>query len=282
MVLKIIDPKTPIVICDIGAAEVDTHQNFINNLFNNTNSIIYGFEPNKDEYSKLEQTEKSIYFNTALGDGNEKDFIFFNASGMNSFLEPNNNYLNLFQGFDQWTKIVKRAPIKTEKLDNIKFRHKIDIFKIDAQGSESEIIEHGKKKISEALCVQIEASPTPLYSGEKTFSSISKQLEDLGFTLHMFNDIHTRPFKPMTFLPNNPFVGLNHIFQLDCVFVKNIDFLLKLENEELSKITLILFYCFKSYDLAHVLISELEKRVNKNLIEDYEKIVSKLKIEKKY
>ena len=282
MVLKIIDPKTPIVICDIGAAEVDTHQNFINNLFNNTNSIIYGFEPNKDEYSKLEQTEKCIYFNTALGDGNEKDFIFFNASGMNSFLEPNNSYLNLFQGFDQWTKIVKRAPIKTEKLDNIKFRHKIDIFKIDAQGSESEIIEHGKKKISEALCVQIEASPTPLYSGEKTFSSISKQLEDLGFTLHMFNDIHTRPFKPMTFLPNNPFVGLNHIFQLDCVFVKNIDFLLKLENEELSKITLILFYCFKSYDLVHVLISELEKRVNKNLIEDYQKIVSKLKIEKKY
>jgi FkbM family methyltransferase len=281
-VLKIIDPKTPIVICDIGAAEVDTHQNFINNLFNNTNSIRYGFEPNKDEYSKLKKTENCIYFNTALGDGTEKDFIFFNASGMNSFLEPNNNYLNLFQGFDQWTKIVKRAPIKTEKLDNIKFRHKIDLFKIDTQGSESEIIEHGKKKISEALCVQIEASPTPLYSGEKTFSTISKQLEDLGFALHMFNDIHTRPFKPMTFLPNNPFVGLNHIFQLDCVFVKNIDFLLKLENEELSKIILILFYCFKSYDLVHVLISKLEKRVNKNLIEDYQKIISKLKIEKKY
>jgi len=281
-VLEIIKTKKPLVICDIGAAEIDTHQNFISELFNNTNSIIYGFEPNKDEYSKLKQTEKNIYFETALGDGTEKDFFFFNVPGMNSFLEPNNDYLNLFPGFDQWTRIIKKIPIKTEKLDNIKFQHKIDFFKIDTQGSESEIIEHGKEKISEALCIQIETSPTPLYSGEKTFAVICKQLEDLGFVLHMFNDIHTRPFKPMSFLPENPYVGLNHIFQLDCVFIKNIDFLLRLEDEELSKIILILYYCFKSYDLVYVLINELEKRVKKNLIQDYQKIVSNLKIEKKY
>jgi FkbM family methyltransferase len=158
-VLKIIDPKTPVVICDIGAAEVDTHQNFINNLFNNTNCIRYGFEPNKDEYSKLEQTENCIYFNTALGDGREKDFIFFNAPGMNSFLEPNNNYLNLFQGFDQWTKIVKREPIKTERLDNIKFQHKIDLFKIDTQGLEYEIIEHGKKKYQKRFVFKLKHHP---------------------------------------------------------------------------------------------------------------------------
>ena len=74
--LGIINTKKPIVVCDIGAAEVDTHQNFINNLFNNTNCIRYGFEPNKDEYSKLEQTENCIYFNTALGDGSEKILFF--------------------------------------------------------------------------------------------------------------------------------------------------------------------------------------------------------------
>lgn len=280
--LEIIDQKEPIVICDIGASNLDGNQDFINNLFNYTNSIIYGFEPNNEEYSKLQQTKRKKYFNTAIGDGTEKNLIFFSAPGMNSFFEPNHNYLNLLQGFDQTIKIIKRVPIKTKKLDEIKFQHKIDLFKIDTQGSESEIIEHGKKKMLEALCIQIETSPTPLYSGEKTFGIICKQLEDLGFTLHMFNYIHTRPFKPMTFRPNNPYVGLHHIFQLDCVFIKNIDFLLKLENEELSKIILILFYCFKSYDLVHLLINELEKRVKKNLINDYQRIVLNLKIEKRY
>ena len=48
---KIINTKKPIVICDIGAANLDSHQNFINDLFNNTNSIIYGFEANEKEYS---------------------------------------------------------------------------------------------------------------------------------------------------------------------------------------------------------------------------------------
>lgn len=279
--LEFLTTKTPIVICDIGAAEIDDHQNFIINLLNNTNTFIYGFEPNEDEYLKLKQTEKKIFFNTALGDGSIKDFIFFNASGMNSFLKPNYDYLNLFHGFDEWAKIIKTKPLKTEKLDNINFKHKIDFFKIDTQGSESEIIEHGQKKISEALCIQVETSPTPIYQGEKSFSLISGQLEDLGFRLHMFNDIHTRPFKPVIFSPNNPYSGSNNIFQLDCVFIKNTDILFKLENEQLSKIILILFYCFKSYDLVYILINELEKRTKKNLLQKYIKIVSDLRIERK-
>lgn len=280
--LKFLTTETPITICDIGAAEIDENQNFIDNLLNNTNSIIYGFEPNPEEFLKLKQLKNRIYFNTALGDGNIKDYIFFNIPGMNSFLKPNNEYLSLFHGFDEWIKITKTTPIKTEKLDDIKFDHKIDLFKIDTQGSEYEIIEYGKKKISEALCIQIETSPVPLYDGEKNFFSISKQLESLGFILHMFNDIHTRPFKPMIFLPNNPYAGSNNIFQLDCVFIKNINFLLKLENEELAKIILILFYCFKSYDLCYILIYELEKRIKKNLISNYENLISKLEIKKKY
>ena len=59
MVSKIINPKEPIVICDIGASSIDTNiWTSIDDLMNNTNSILYGFEPNEDEFSKLNQTEK--------------------------------------------------------------------------------------------------------------------------------------------------------------------------------------------------------------------------------
>ena len=77
----------------------------------------------------------------------------------------------------------------------------------------SEIIKNGKNKISEALVIQIETSPTPLYHGEKPFSFICNQLENLGFNLHMFNRIHNRSFKPMIF-DNSIYSGLYHLFQL--------------------------------------------------------------------
>ena len=41
-----------ISICDIGASACDP-TNHIEDLLNNTKSLLYGFEPNKDEYLKL-------------------------------------------------------------------------------------------------------------------------------------------------------------------------------------------------------------------------------------
>ena len=49
---KLLKIETPIVICDIGASPVDPTP-FIDDLINNTNSILYGFEPNEDEFKKL-------------------------------------------------------------------------------------------------------------------------------------------------------------------------------------------------------------------------------------
>ena len=67
-----------ILICDIGASACDPTSH-IENLLNNTKSLLYGFEPNKDEYLKLisrvDNTKKK-YFDKAIGDGTEKNLIF--------------------------------------------------------------------------------------------------------------------------------------------------------------------------------------------------------------
>ena len=49
---KLIKTETPTVICDIGASSIDPTDH-IDNLINNTNCILYGFEPNKTEFEKL-------------------------------------------------------------------------------------------------------------------------------------------------------------------------------------------------------------------------------------
>jgi len=279
-VLEIINPKEPIVICDIGASPVDPTP-FIDDLINNTNSVLYGFEPNEDEFKKLTQTERKKYFNIAVGNGKTETLNICAEPGMSSILKPDYQYLNLFHGFAEWAKIIKSINIQTKKLDEINFEKKIDFFKIDVQGYEYEIINHGKNKIKESLIIQIETSQIPLYKNERSFSNICSQLEDLGFNLHMFNKINTRCFKPMT-LANNIYAGINHLFQLDCVFIKDLNLIDSLDVEELKKLSLILFYSFKSYDLVDMLVQKISEIDSSDYITQYRDLMRTIKINKNY
>jgi FkbM family methyltransferase len=279
-VLGIINTKEPIVICDIGASPIEPTP-FIDDLMSSTNSILYGFEPNEDEYKKLIPTDKKKYFNIAVGNGKVETLNICDAPGMTSILEPDLQYLNLFYGFSEWTKIIKKINIQTKKLDEINFKEKIDFFKIDVQGYEYEIINHGRRKIEESLIVQIETSPIPLYKNEKPFSYICSALEKLGFNLHMFNHIDTRCFKPMR-VQEDTHAGINHLFQLDCVFIKNLNLIDTLSVEELKKLSLILFYSFKSYDLVGMLIQKISEIESVNYIDQYREHLRTIKMKKNY
>ncbi len=57
MIKNLINNETPIVICDIGASPVDPTP-FIDELIKNINCFLYGFEPNEEEFKKLDQTDK--------------------------------------------------------------------------------------------------------------------------------------------------------------------------------------------------------------------------------
>mgnify|MGYP000539514389 FL=1 len=268
----------PIIICDIGASPSE-ETDFIDDLFDNTNSKIVGFEPNNLEFQKLSNNSRKKYFNFAIGDGKNHELNICTSPSMTSFLVPNYDYLKLFHGFEEWTKILKKENIKTKKLDDLDI--KIDFLKIDTQGYESEIIKYGNHKIKNSLVIQIETSPIPLYKNEKPFSYVAQQLEELGFVLHMFNKINSRTFKPMT-IENDIYTGLHHLLQLDCVFIKNFGEIEKMNIEKLKKLILILFYSFKSYDLVDFLICKLDKLTNKNFISDYRKLVTTQKMFKKY
>lgn len=277
--IDFINNKSPIYICDIGASPIDK-TDFIDDLYNNSNSKIIGFEPNIEEFNKLEKrNSKKNYYNYAIGDGSEKILNICKGAGMTSFLEPNINYLKNFSWFDTHSEIIKKEKVKTKKLDSLK--EKIDFLKIDVQGYESEIIKYGENKIKDSLVVLIETSPIPLYKNEKTFSEVIGAIEKLGFSLHMFNKVNTKPFKPMK-VNNNIFIGINHLFQLDCVMIRNLDDICKLNKEDLIKMILIMFYSFKSYDFVDYLINILDKKYNTNYIEKYRSLSALFKISKRY
>lgn len=280
MIKNLINNETPIVICDIGASPVDPTP-FIDELIKNINCFLYGFEPNEEEFKKLDQTDKKKYFNYAVGNGQIENLNICFAPGMTSILEPDFEYLKLFHGFSDWAKVIKKVKVQTKKLDDVKFDKKIDFLKIDVQGYEYEVIKNGNNTIKDSLIIQLETSPIPLYKNEKSFAHICLQLENLGFQLHSFNKINTRCFKPVI-LQNNIYSGLNHLFQLDCVFIKKINLLDNLDLERLKKIALILFYSFGSYDLVDYIVSKISKLEKDEIIFEYRNLMKNIKINKIY
>ena len=53
-------------------------------------------------------------------------------------------------------------------------------------------------------------------------------------------------------------------------------------KEDLTKLILIMFYSFKSYDFVDYLIRIMDKKFNLNLIEQYTKLGSSFKILRNY
>ena len=280
MFKNLINNETPLVICDIGASSVDPTP-FIDELLKNVDCFLYGFEPNEEEFKKLNQTDKKKYFNYAVGNGQIENLNICSSSGMTSILEPDFEYLKLFYGFSDWAKIIKKVKVQTKKLDDVNLDKKIDFLKIDVQGYEYEVIKNGNNTIKDCLIVQLETSPIPLYKNEKSFAHICLQLENLGFQLHSFNKINTRCFKPVV-LQNNIYSGLNHLFQLDCVFIKKLNLLDNLDLEGLKKIALILFYSFGSYDLVDYIVSKISKLEKDEIIFEYRNLMKNIKINKRY
>ena len=96
----------------------------------------------------------------------------------------------------------------------------------------------------------------------------------------MFNNINTRTFKP-TIISNNPYVGLHHLFQLDCVLIKDLKVIETYDLEKLKKLILILHHSFHSYDLVDYLVRLHDKKSGDKNIHEYRNLISKIKMQKK-
>jgi len=273
--LKIEDP---ISICDIGAAPCEK-QILIDSLLDNTNCKLTGFEPNKIQFDKLNESKNKKYYNFAIGDGKEKILNICKAPGMSSFLKPDNNYNKMFHNFFYWGQIIDKVKVKTKKLDDIE--SDFDLIKIDVQGYESELIKYGNNKIKNSLVIQIEVSPISSYIDAKPFPYVYNQLENLDFELHMFSKIENRSFAPLI-INNSTRTGLYYLYQLDCVFVKKFKIIDSLELKDLLKLIHIMHYGFQAYDFVLNLILSLNKKFKINVIEEYKKILKSVKIIPRY
>jgi hypothetical protein len=99
------------------------------------------------------------------------------------------------------------------------------------------------------LLMELELSPVPLYQGEPSFFAVGHWLEQRGWMLHHLPNLNRRMFKPLG-QDSAPYAGLRHIFQVDAVFLPQVDRWPGFSAERLLALAFLAHALYGSFDVA--------------------------------
>jgi FkbM family methyltransferase len=204
-----------LIIFDVGACRGEVALIY-NRLF--PDSLIYCFEPFSPSFNLLNnnisELKNIIAFNKALGSFNGKTVFHSNRSSPTNSILPTNDESKLIWKNDVHDTIstIEAEMVTLDRFiseNNIK---KIDILKLDVQGSEFMVLEGAKKAIESGIIKVIfaEMITLPTYKNQKNPGEFLELLRSCGFMLYNFYNISlTRS-------------GM--LRQMDAIFIKQSEF----------------------------------------------------------
>lgn len=257
-------------VLDVGASrqagEAPTYQR----LVDAGRARIVGFEPDAAECEALnrEYGRPHLFLPYFVGDGEPATFHETNWFMTGSLFEPNTPLVEKFQNLGEAMQQVARHPVATKRLDDIPEVGEIDFIKIDVQGSELPIFRHASRVLSSALLVQSEVEFVQLYRGQPLFAEVDAFLRGAGFQFHTFAGFSGRAFKPLISQGdrNMPF---RQLLWSDALYVSDWMNLERLAERKLQKYAVIAHDLLGSYDLAHLVLSELDRRAGSRIAPQY-------------
>jgi FkbM family methyltransferase len=254
---EILAPTRLTSIVDVGANPIDGDPPYKAMLEAGLCDVI-GFEPQAEALARLEQKKgpRERYLPYALGDGTPGMLNICELDGMTSLLVPEPRHLALFNLFPIWGKVKTRIPVDTRKLDDVPEIAAMDFLKMDVQGSEREILAHGRTKLKEAVVVQTEVSFVPLYQGQPVLGEIDLALRAEGFLPHCVTGTKIWPIAPMV-VGDAPNRGIRQLLETDMVYVRDFSRPENMTTEQWKQLALVAHHCYGSYDLALKAIATL-------------------------
>jgi hypothetical protein len=168
---------------------------------------------------------------------------------MSSLLEPDPSSLGFFNLATRFGHVDSVISLETRRLDDIALIGQIDFLKMDIQGAELMVLQHGRHKLKQAIAVQTEVSFITLYQDQPAMGEIDGELRRQGFIPHCYADIKKWPISPVV-VNNNPRAALNQLLEADVVYVRDITKPDAMSNEQLKHLALVAHYCYHSLDLA--------------------------------
>jgi FkbM family methyltransferase len=256
---ELLRPERLTAIVDVGANPIDGDPPY-KPLLEQRLCRVIGFEPQADALTRLNARKSDLetYLAHAVGDGTEQKLFVCEAGGMTSLFRPDAWMLSHFAGFAAWGQVRGEVPLTTRRLDDIDEIAALDFLKIDAQGAELAVFQHGRRKLQAAVAIHTEVSFVKLYEGQPVFGEIDLALRELGFVPHAFASIRRAMIAPM--VGGNVYAALNQLLQADAVYVRDFTRPDDMTTEQLKHLALIAHACYQSYDLAMNCLHYLQTR----------------------
>ncbi|MBK1884040.1 FkbM family methyltransferase [Luteolibacter pohnpeiensis] len=257
---EILSPGRLTEVVDIGANPVDGEPPY-RPMMQAELVQVTGFEPQQSALEELlaKKSPAERYLPYAVGDGQCHTLKICAGSGMTSLLEPDVRSLDLFEVLKPYGQVIDRVPIDTKRLDEIDEIELLDLLKIDIQGGELAVFQHGKNKLSQAVVIQVEVSFVTLYENQPGMGEIDIELRNQGFIPHCFAAVKHWPIAPCV-VNGEPRRALNQLLEADLVYVRDFSRPENLTDEQLKHLALIVHHCYRSFDLALRCVMLLEQR----------------------
>jgi FkbM family methyltransferase len=249
----------PTNIIDIGASLIEGDPPY-KEMLNYGLCTVTGFEPLARPLTQLQTRKGPLerYLPLVVGDGREHRLKVTKAEGMTSLLTPDQNQLRLFNPYSDWGSVVEEVDVQTHRLDDLDI-DEFDLLKIDVQGAELMVFQHGRDRLRNAVAIQTEVSFVPLYLGQPTFGEVDAELRTQGFVPHSVPEVKQWAIAPTVFNGDIWTPG-NQVLEADIVYVRDIAHPEQMTSEQLSHLAMIAFHIYGSIDLAVFCVIELQQR----------------------
>jgi hypothetical protein len=158
------------------------------------------------------------------------------------------------------------------RLDDVDGCAPPDYVKLDVQGGELAVLQHGAETLAQALVLEVEVEFLPIYRDQPLFGDIENLLRQRGFVLHKFIDVSGRGIKPIA--PANRYLPISQLISADAVFIRNFWNTETFNREQLLKAALVLHDIYRSYDMVHYFLAEHDSHISGDLAERYRRFLA--------
>jgi len=247
-------------VVDIGASPIDGVPPY-KGLLDAGLCHVTGFEPQPEQLARLQQTQgpNETYLPYVVGDGGEHSLQLCRSVGFTSLLEPDPASLALLEYYQPLGQVLARERVQTRRLDDIDEIEGIDFLKIDIQGGELAVFQHGRSKLAQAVFVQTEVSFVTLYKDQPAWGEVDLELRAQGFMPHCFANIKRWPITP-ALIDGDPAKPLNQLLEADVVYIRDVRKMESLSDEQLRNMAIIAHVCYGSRDLSLRCLTALLQR----------------------
>lgn len=259
---EVLTPAHPLRIADIGANPINVPDYAA--LLQMGGCEVWGFEPDQDSFDALQADPQpnTHFVQRAVGKAGKATFYPHKLSGLGSIFEidkPSVEYL----GRPGWHANQQEGqPINLIALDAIKDDDmpKPDLLKMDIQGAELSVLQNGRLKLIDAVCIIPEVRFFRIYENEPMWSEVDMELRMQGFVLHKL-------------LPGNAFpIGnslrgkmsskhfRNQMVDGDAVYIRDPATIANWTDEQIKQLTIAAAGVFNSLDLVIYCMDQLVER----------------------